>query len=195
MRIGRSLTITDIDSYITNYISNYELTEAQIAEMIANASGAIGCLSYLLGIDSNKAPYAAFYKWALSIPNNAWTEITWTSPLIDNLDIWNADTPTKLNLLYSGIYDIGFYIQWADNATGRRGIQIEADTIGDLMPRLSSIHPAIQYSSNLDMLGGIVGIKGSSPFSIKLFQNSGGSLATGEIHLLIGRRAFLPYFW
>lgn len=189
MRLGRSLTLTDIDTYITNYISNYELTEEQIAEMIANASGAIGCLSYLLGIDSNKVPVTCLTLTYQVIPNAIWTALIWEIEKIDNLNSWAVGAPTLIKPVYSGLYDLFITALWTDNIVGYRHII----TVGHITPELQLNLSGLAILAGILPVSGVVSIEGNSGIEVWVYQSSGDVLMLNYASLLLHRRAFLPY--
>jgi hypothetical protein len=189
MRIGRNLTITDIDTYITNYISNYKLTEAQIAEIIANASGAIGCLSYLLGIDSNKVPVLCLTTQNKVVPHGAWTKLIWDAKVIDNLNAWNVSVPEEVNIRNSGVYEAFVYAQWALNTVGNRKIWLYTYT-----PYLyECVAPALTAQSTRNCLGFVSPIEIDEHAWVYVEQNSGGDLTIDEAVLVLHRKAFQTF--
>lgn len=189
MRIGRNLTVTDIDTYITNYISNYELTEAQIAEIMANTDGAIGCLSELVGIDSKKLPAILLYKELQTIPHNTWTSISWEAAQLDPLAMWNEGEPTEIQTPNSGIYSATFTGSWVANATGRRTCELG----GDCKPTLHDLIDCAVVSPHYFTMSGLTFIHYTSPTTVSVYQNSGGNLNLGYIYLLLLRRSIYTY--
>jgi hypothetical protein len=189
MRIGRNLTITDIDTYITNYVSNYHLTEEQINQMIANASGAIGCLSYLVGVGSNKLPLAYLKAYQQAIPNNSYTPITWEEATIDNLLAFDPNNPQNVKVDYSGAYTATLRVRWSFSAVGSRAVYAPADMI----PYLWDYTAAELGIVKDNWVSGAFLIKGNSPFIIYIKQTTGNSLNTVDADLVIHREGFITY--
>jgi hypothetical protein len=187
MRIGRSLTITDIDTYITNNLSNYVLTEAQINTIIANAGGAIGCLSELLGIDSNIVPITVLGLSGQVIPNSTPTKLIWTGEIIDNLAVWAAGDPTEIHTIYTGLYDVLLHVQFGSNATGYRALM----TGGGVFPGIGVSQNAVNGMVTDLLLSGVIQLKSTSTCHFSVIQTSGGNLTIAYADLLIARRAFL----
>ena len=187
MRVGRSLTITDIDTYITNYISNYELTEEQINQMLANASGALGCLSYLLGIDSNLQPVTYLLQSSQSCSTApASNYLSFDSADIDNLDAWDIANPTYINLRYTGLYVVTFECAWATNSVGYRLAYFNAGS----SPPIRDYRQAQASGGVSNGFSRLVYIPAKADCQIDVKQSSGGNLNCTNGRLLIRRVGF-----
>jgi len=172
MRIGRSLTITDIDSYITNYISNYELTTEQIAAIIANAQGAIGCLALLNGIIDNHVPYAQLYVNSQSILNDTWTTVDIDHATYDNIELWDSENPTILSFKYSGIYLITFEFDWTADADGYREVALWHEA------GYERVHRSAPFlgERNKSFFSTLAYLRPIHTYTVKVKQTSGGAL-------------------
>lgn len=110
-----------------------------------------------------------------TIPNNAWTEVTWEAVDGDPWGCWSGTNPTRLTAPIPGRYQAVLNVTFAQNATGNRGARIQDDA-GVVLGR--SLVAAVT-GSNVSLC------VTSMPFTLStggfitasVFQDSGGNLA------------------
>lgn len=189
MRIGRNLTVTEIDNRITNYIQNYELSEAQINALLANYDGAIGCLAQLVGVSGRRVPICILEGSAQSLNNESLTNLAFDTELLDNLGMWAIGAPTELYIPFSGQYHITAGVYFASNAVGDRRIEMG----GDFLHSLVVFKSAAVGGNNTLILSGDVHALGEGKMYLKAWQSSTGALNATPLFIYVHRRSLQSY--
>ena len=106
-----------------------------------------------------------------SIPNGAWTPVSFNYERFDTADYFSVVTPTYLIVPRTGRYLIGGTVGFASNATGIRGALLAGD-IGGSADLRSAVNGSLSNMSLSDMHWFTIG----AHISMQVYQNSGGAL-------------------
>lgn len=189
MRIGRNLTVQEVYNIVNEYNSTYELTETQINNIIANEEGAIGCLSQLVGIDSNKVPLTILTASNQEVSSGVWADVIWTHVRIDNLGMFDPAHPTLLSPPSSGLYLITAGGYFEPNANGYRRI----DFNGDFIKYLTMVKQAGLGGTDAMTISGEILAKYTGSFRMSFLQNSGSTLTLSSQFIVIHRKSITSY--
>lgn len=155
MRIGRFLSVTQVQSYIVAYH-----------------------LPALLLIRNNQV-----------IPNNDFTDISFSGEVYDELDMWTIGEPTKIYTPSDAIWTITVFVAWASDNTGYRSL-----IIGGLhLPAVSSEFKAVDAAVHEDGFSTVLHVDSSEPVTVRVLQNSGGNLTLTTVSLLMLRHVEMVY--
>lgn len=191
MRIGRNLTVTEIDNRITNYNQNYELTETQIDSLLSNVDGAIGCLAQRVGLMGRTVPITCLHATDFKVATGGTVYVSFDGAYVDNLECWDSEKPTELNLTYNGIYAVSIQATWPINATGYRRCSLA----GGGYPDLSSKVQGEASVGVKNLVGGEAQLYSSDVYKVLLYQTSGSELTLTSVKIFIIRRTlgiFIP---
>ncbi len=108
-----------------------------------------------------------------SINNNTLTPISWDTEDADSGGFWAAGSPTQLIVVTTGVHEVGSYVAWAANTTGRReliilqGLTLVAGITFDAI----STNPTLMYAAT-----GPIACTAGDIFTISVLQDSGAGL-------------------
>lgn len=185
MRIGRSLTITEVHNQIEYYNEHYELTETQINNILQNVDGAIGCLAEIVGVDAKSVPICMLEGSAQSLNNSTLTDLEFDTELLDNLGMWSEGAPTELLIPYSGQYHITAGVYFAPSDVGDRRVEMG----GDFLHSLAIFKSAVVGGSSTLILSGDVHAQAAGKMYLKAWQSSGEKLNATPLYIYVHRRS------
>lgn len=189
MRIGRNLTVTEIDNRITNYNENYELSDTTINNILANVDGAIGCMGQLLGLMSKVAPISCLHATNFKVATGGTVYVEFDGAYIDNLGCWEGGKPTEINLEYNGIYSISIQATWPTNANGYRTCGLAGGGYPDMYSKVQA-----EASVGVrNLVGGEGQLYSADTYKVRLYQTSGSELTLAKCVILITRRSLGVY--
>lgn len=115
-----------------------------------------------------------------TLPNGAYTVITFDTVRYNHINVYNAATPTRLTAPIDGRYGFGLNISIDDANTGHRGAQIRKN--GAIVIASDSRPTVLTLGANTDIsLCGEGQFAAGDYIEALSFQNSGGVLATVKI--------------
>lgn len=164
--------LTDVAD-ITATEDNWDVVDAQIKK---NADD----LSAHSDESANKAHGG--FKGALvrlltnqSIPNNAYTTVSFETALYDTSSFWDSGLPTRLTIP-SGVNKVVLKanVQWDANDTGRREFSLRKNG-GSFIGQPDSRNAASQRTND-NMASAVIDVIAGDYFEVVVLQNSGGAL-------------------
>ena len=108
-----------------------------------------------------------------TIPNNTSTYITFDSEDYDDNNYWTVGSPTRLTVTDTGRYLFGATVVFDSNATGSRGMAIEANRDGGTEVMDTR---AVPQSSHGGSIIGQEELAATNYIELRVVQNSGGNL-------------------
>lgn len=189
MRIGRNLTVQEVNNIVNKYNSTYELTDMQINNILANVDGAIGCMGQLLGLMSKVAPITCLHATAFKVATGGTVYVEFDDAYVDNLGCWVEGKPTEIKLTYNGIYSISIQATWPTDANGYRSCGLAGGGYPDLYSK-------VQGEAGVgvrNLVGGEVQLYSADTYKVRLYQTSGSELTLTKCVILIIRRSLGVY--
>jgi hypothetical protein len=146
-----------------------------------------------LATDGTNLLSADVWNAAQSVPNAAWTKVLdYPNQDITSPDLALASNGDEITVSAAGLYQVGFEVDWAVNATGTRGVMVESGSAG----MYGRMYREFMSASLLTATGGWLNRMsatttlwfGDVPDAvyISVFQDSGSALAItyGEMWIL-----------
>jgi len=119
----------------------------------------------------------AEHSAAQSIPNNAWTTLSFSSEAWDTNNIHdNATNNSRLTCKVAGYYLVIGFCQWVSNSTGRRLIRIQKNGTTTMFQAEVTISAANIYAP-MDITGFLY-LAVNDYIELQVFQTSGAALNT-----------------
>jgi hypothetical protein len=114
---------------------------------------------------------------AQSIPNAAWTTITWDTEVIDTGGMWVAGTPTKLIAAVAGIYQVSAMVSFDATTLGAsRGVDVLRNDAYLGFQALYMTQGAGRRDAALT--SGLVSLTPGQWLTVQVYQDSGSAVNT-----------------
>lgn len=126
--------------------------------------------------------YAAFRGSVLSIPNNAFTAVTFTSNQNRQAGAVSAQSGPDYTIAATGLYRISAFIAWNPNASGNRALRVRVGTTALAESLIQSFDTNGRAQS---LVLPAVALTDGNLINMQAYQNSGGALDINQAQLLI----------
>lgn len=178
------------DGFYTKTFKDPTTTRGDL--MVRGASSlsrlAVGTSGYFLRSDGTDAAWAvpyyavtAYRTTNISIPNNTYTDLPFTSETHDSGSLHDTTSNQELFVAPSWATKMRMTgtIRWDVNATGVRGFKVVTSAGANLTPNHTVLEPAVSSSTSIsiNISTGLLNVTGGSSYKIQVYQNSGGNLA------------------
>lgn len=115
---------------------------------------------------------------AQSIPTNAFTAITWTTPTVDTYTMWSVANPTRITPKVAGTYTVVATVGLAVNGTGGRAVEICKNGVGTIVAQVSHSNAGAAFNTVIQVTASVACNGTTDYFEVYVDQASGGALNT-----------------